>query len=128
MMRERIEILYNLLAKDGTFCVHIDDNELGYPIALADEIFGRNNRAYIVTFEQSSVSGPKAINPGLVTKGSFILIYAKKFVMPQRSRIPIAGVLYRVIAQGNGEERGEGKGHRNSHLLDQKTSDIRPEL
>ena len=77
MMRERIEIVYNLLAKDGTFCVHIDDNELGYLIALTDEIFGRKNRAYIVTFKQSSVSGPKSINPGLVTTSSFILVYAK---------------------------------------------------
>ena len=45
---------------------------------LVDEVFGRKNRAYIVTFKQSSVSGPKAINPGLVTTHSSILIYAKE--------------------------------------------------
>lgn len=78
LMRDRIEILHKLLRKDGTLCVHIDDNELGYLIALTDEIFGRKNRAYIVTFKQSSVSGPKSINPGLVTTASFILIYAKE--------------------------------------------------
>jgi len=77
LMRDRIAILQKLLTPDGTFCVHIDDNELGYLIVLADEIFGRKNRAYIVTFKQSSVSGPKAINPGLVTTHSSILIYAK---------------------------------------------------
>lgn len=90
MMRERIEILYNLLAKEGTFCVHIDDNELGYLIALTDEIFGRKNRAYIVTFKQSSVSGPKAINPGLVTTASFILIYSKEKASwaPEKAYVP----------------------------------------
>ena len=77
LMRDRIEILHSLLSVDGTFFIHIDDNELGYLIALADEIFGRKNRAYIVTFKQSSVSGPKSINPGLVTTSSFILVYAK---------------------------------------------------
>jgi adenine-specific DNA-methyltransferase len=77
LMRDRIEILHNLLSIDGTFFIHIDDNELAYLIALADEIFGRKNRAYIVTFKQSSVSGPKSINPGLVTTSSFILVYAK---------------------------------------------------
>jgi adenine-specific DNA-methyltransferase len=63
LMQDRIRILHRLLSNDGTFAVHIDDNELGYLIALCDEIFGRNNRLYIVTFKQSSVSGPKAINP-----------------------------------------------------------------
>lgn len=77
LMRDRLEILYKLLSKDGTFLVHIDDNELGYLVLLLDELFGRGNRKYIVTFKQSSVSGPKAINPGLVTIGSYIIIYAK---------------------------------------------------
>lgn len=77
LMRDRLEMLNRLLTPDGTLCIHIDDNELGYLLVVADEIFGRKNRAYIVTFKQSSVSGPKAINPGLVTTGSYVLIYAK---------------------------------------------------
>ena len=76
-MRDRIDILHRLLLPGGTFCVHIDDNELAYLIAMTDEIFGRPNRCYIVTFKQSSVSGPKAINPGLVTTGSYVLVYAR---------------------------------------------------
>ena len=50
---------------------------LGYLIALIDEIFGRRNRISVITFKQSSASGPKAINPGLVTTNNFILYYAK---------------------------------------------------
>jgi adenine-specific DNA-methyltransferase len=77
LMRARIELLHRLLARDGSFFVHIDDNELGYLIALTDEIFGRKNRVSIVTFKQSSASGPKAINPGIVTTNNFILYYVK---------------------------------------------------
>lgn len=77
MMRDRLLLLHKLLDPAGSLFIHIDDNELGYLIALTDEIFGRKNRISIITFKQSSVSGPKAVNPGLVTTSSFILFYAK---------------------------------------------------
>jgi adenine-specific DNA-methyltransferase len=77
LMRNRIECLHKLLAEDGTIVVHIDENELAYLTVVLDEVFGRPNRASLVTFKQSSVSGPKAINPGLVTIANYILIYAK---------------------------------------------------
>ena len=76
-MRDRLEILNRLLADDGSIFIHIDDNELGYLIALADEIFQRKNRIALITFKQSSVSGPKAVNPGLVSTASYILYYVK---------------------------------------------------
>lgn len=76
-MRDRLEILHKLLHPSGSIFIHIDDTELGYLIAVTDEIFGRRNRVSIVTFKQSSASGPKAINPGLVTTTNFILFYAK---------------------------------------------------
>ena len=67
-MRARIELLHRLLAENGSLFVHIDDNELGYLIALVDEILrARRNRISIITFKQSAASGPKSINPGLVT-------------------------------------------------------------
>ncbi|TDJ77511.1 MAG: site-specific DNA-methyltransferase [Planctomycetota bacterium] len=76
-MRDRLELARALLAADGSLFVHIDDNELGYFIVLLDEIFGRKNRLSVATFKQSSVSGPKARNPGLVSTTNFILYYAK---------------------------------------------------
>ena len=77
LMRDRIELLHKFLRRDGSFFVHIDDNELGYLLALTDEIFGRANRVSVITFKQSSASGPKAINPGIVTTNNFILYYVK---------------------------------------------------
>lgn len=42
-----------------------------------DEIFGRKNRVSLCTFKQSSVSGPKAINPGVVSISSYLFCYSK---------------------------------------------------
>lgn len=77
LMYKRLRLLKELLHPSGTIFIHIDDNELGYLIAICDEIFGRKNRISVVSFKQSSVSGPKARNPGVVSIGSFILIYAR---------------------------------------------------
>lgn len=77
LMHDRILILHKLLAENGTFFIHIDDNELAYVMVMLDEVFGRKNRAYIATFKQSSVSGPKSVNPGLVSTTSFVIIYSK---------------------------------------------------
>ena len=77
LMKERVEIIHRLLSREGSLFIHIDDNELGYLIALVDEVFGRKNRISIITFKQSSVSGPKAINPGIVTTNNYIIYYVK---------------------------------------------------
>lgn len=47
LMRDRLEILRNLLSEDGFFCCEIDDSEGQYLKVLLDEIFGRNN--YLTT-------------------------------------------------------------------------------
>lgn len=77
LMRDRLKVLHQLLQESGSLFVHLDDNELGYLIPLVDEVFGRDNRISVITFKQSSASGPKAQNPGLVTTSNFILYYVK---------------------------------------------------
>lgn len=42
MMRDRLEILRNLLSDDGSIWITIDDNEAHYLKVLCDEVFGRN--------------------------------------------------------------------------------------
>ena len=44
---------------------------------LLDELFGRSNRLYVVTFKQGSATGHKAINPGCVNTTNYLLMYAK---------------------------------------------------
>src|SRR3546814_5407084 len=45
LIRDRAESLRRLMSDDGTLFVHIDDNELGYLIALLDEVFGRDRKS-----------------------------------------------------------------------------------
>ena len=77
LMRSRLDCLRTLLADDGTIFVHIDDGYLPYLTLLMDEVFGRTNRLYLITFKQGAATGHKAINPGCVTTTNFILIYSK---------------------------------------------------
>lgn len=41
MMRDRLEILRNLLSEDGSIWITLDDNEAHYMKVMCDEIFGR---------------------------------------------------------------------------------------
>ena len=77
MMYPALEVQREMLSTDGTLFIHIDDNELGYLLTIADEIMGRKNRIAIVTFKQGAATGHKAINPGLVSVTNFLLIYAR---------------------------------------------------
>ena len=86
-MRDRLAAIHGLLAEDGTLFVHIDDNELAYLTVLLDEIFGRKNRLYIVTFKQGAATGHKSINPGCVSTTNFILMYAKSKVRWSPNRV-----------------------------------------
>src|SRR5438034_6016944 len=43
LMRDRLEILRELLSEDGSIWVNIDDNEGHYLKVLMDEVFGRQN-------------------------------------------------------------------------------------
>ena len=43
LMRDRLEIISNLLSEDGSLWITIDDNEAHYLKVMCDEIFGRAN-------------------------------------------------------------------------------------
>ena len=87
LIRDRIDIIRNLISEDGTLFVHIDDNELGYLIVLLDEIFGRQNRITVVSFKQGAATGHKAINPGVVSTSNFIVLYAKNKTLWKPNRV-----------------------------------------
>ncbi len=56
LMRDRIEILRNLLSEDGSLWITIDDNEVHYLKVMCDEIFGRNNFVTNAIWEKSDTS------------------------------------------------------------------------
>lgn len=75
-MKNRLDIAKKLLKPEGTIAVYIDSNEIGYLQILMDEVFGRENRGGIISIKRGSVTGHKAINPGVVNITEYILIYA----------------------------------------------------
>jgi adenine-specific DNA-methyltransferase len=77
MMRDRLELIRDLLAKDGSIWCEIDDTEFGYLSVLMDEVFGRANRIAVVSIRRSAGTGHKAINPGPINVTDFLLGYAR---------------------------------------------------
>ena len=96
-----MQIIHTLLKDDGTLFVHIDDQNLPYLTLLLDEIFGKQNRLYLITFKQGAATGHKAINPGCVTTTNFILIYSKskehwhpnRFILTEAAATSAMGIL-----------------------------------
>ena len=87
LMRKRIQLLHELLSDDGTMFVHIDDGYLPYITILLDEVFGRHNRLYLITFKQGAATGHKAINPGCVTTTNYIVMVAKDKALWKPNRV-----------------------------------------
>ncbi|OCC22368.1 hypothetical protein MB02_17190 [Croceicoccus estronivorus] len=80
LMRDRIELLRNLLADDGLMFVQIDDNEMAYLTVMMDEIFGRNNRINVIAVKMSEASGVKMshVDKKLPKLKEYILVYRKE--------------------------------------------------
>ncbi|MDK2012274.1 MULTISPECIES: site-specific DNA-methyltransferase [unclassified Deinococcus] len=60
MMRERLELLRDLLSEDGSIWISIDDNEAHYLKVLCDEIFGRRNFVANIIWRSSDNSNNDA--------------------------------------------------------------------
>lgn len=60
LMRDRLEILRNLLSEDGSIWISIDDNEGHYLKVLCDEIFGRRSFISNVIWQSSDNSNNDA--------------------------------------------------------------------
>ena len=74
LMRDRIEIIHDLLMDEGSLWITIDDNEAHYPKVLCDSIFGRRNFvANIVWQKRTSPDMRATIGAG----HDHILVFAK---------------------------------------------------
>lgn len=75
LMKPRLEILRNLLCKDGSIWISIDDDEQAYLKILCDEIFGRNNFVANVIWQKKF--SPQNDARWMSDMHDFILVYAK---------------------------------------------------
>ena len=75
LIRDRLEILWNLLSDDGSIWINIDYNEVHYLKVLCDECFGRKSFVNeIIWQKRTSRENRKAIGSAHDT----ILLYTKK--------------------------------------------------
>lgn len=72
-----------LLSKDGSIWISIDDNEMAYLKVAADKIFGRENYAGTIVWQQRKTRENRAV---FSTNHEYILVYAKNLKSFKRSR------------------------------------------
>lgn len=75
LMRDRLEILYNLLMPEGSLWISIDADECHYLKVLCDEIFGRRNFVDEVIWQRSYA--PINLKKTLSRNHDTILVYTK---------------------------------------------------
>ena len=76
LVRDRLELLRQLLRGDGLIFCSIDNTELFYAGILFDEVFGRENRIELFIWRKSYGGGAKS--KYVVNQSEFILCYAKE--------------------------------------------------
>ncbi|MEZ5814011.1 MAG: site-specific DNA-methyltransferase [Alphaproteobacteria bacterium] len=77
LMRERFELLWNLLADDGVIFVHLDDCEMAYAKVMMDEVFGRQNYLNTISMTTNAPSGFKATSSKIFSTVNYVIIFAK---------------------------------------------------
>jgi adenine-specific DNA-methyltransferase len=76
-LRERIVLIREALAPEGSLFVHLDDNEVDYLKVALDAIFGRENFVNRIIVKVRAPSSFSTVNAGLFKSSEYILWYAK---------------------------------------------------
>lgn len=75
LMRDRLLLLRNLLSKEGSIWITIDDNECHYLKVLCDEVFGRQH--FVANCIWQKVYSERMDATGFSTSHDHILVYRK---------------------------------------------------
>ncbi|MDR0637279.1 MAG: site-specific DNA-methyltransferase [Treponema sp.] len=75
LMRDRMELLYKLLSKDGSIWITLDDSEVHYLKIVCDEICGRSN--FLANIVWQSKDTPGNNSTGIAQTHNHILAYRK---------------------------------------------------
>jgi len=75
LMKPRLELLHNLLTKDGVIFVNIDEVEHAYLKVMTDEIFGRDNFLGDLIWKKRKGGGNDS--RFFAIDHDYILVYAK---------------------------------------------------
>jgi DNA modification methylase len=77
MIYERIVLMHELLAADGSFYIHLDSHMAHYVKVLCDEVFGRENFMREIIWRIGWISGYKAKAANWARNHDTILFYVK---------------------------------------------------
>ncbi len=83
LMRDRLSILWSLLASDGSLWISIDDTEAHYLKVLCDELFGRSAFLGSVVWEKDK---GRRSDTAISISHDYILLYVKDRALWSRTR------------------------------------------
>ncbi len=102
-MKNRLEIAYQLLSKDGSMWINIDDDEGHYLKVLADEVFGRDNFLRNIVWQKKYAAANDA--KGIVDMHDHILVYQKTKAF-ERNLLPRTEKQNKLYKNDDGDGRG----------------------
>lgn len=104
LMRERLELLKNLLSDDGSIWINLDDNESHYCKVLCDEIFGRINFVSNVIWQKKF--SPSNDAKWLSDNHDHILCYAKNKITWRPNLLPRSDLMNSRYKNPDNDIRG----------------------
>jgi adenine-specific DNA-methyltransferase len=107
LMRDRLEVLRNLLSQTGSIWISIDDNEMPYLRVLMDEVFGRSN--FIATVIWEKVYSPKSSAKFLSENHDYVICYARDPAAWQRNLLPRTEQQDKAYKNPDNDPRGPWK-------------------
>jgi len=90
LMRERLELLYKLLAPEGSVWISLDDSEAHYCKVMCDEIFGRHNFIADVAWEKAD--SPRMDAKLFSTRYDHTIVFAKDIELLEINKVPLEKV------------------------------------
>lgn len=116
LMRNRLILLRELLADEGSIWIQIDDEEQAYLKVLCDEVFGRRNFINMISVNMKNNAGASGGGEDKKLKKNceFILVYAKNYeeLTPFKSAYDYTE-MYQVVLQ----YREQGKNWHYTSVL-----------
>lgn len=107
LMRDRLMLLYGLLAPDGSLWITIDDNEAHYLKVLCDEVFGRSNFVANAVWQKKYTVSNDA--KWLAETHDHVLVYAKDKAKWRPRRMPRTAEMDARYRNPDGHPKGPWK-------------------
>lgn len=123
MMRDRLEIIRNLLADEGSLWISIDDNECHYLKILCDEVFGRANFIATVIWEKTTSARNDA--RFFSADHDYVIVYAKEIKKLELNRVKRTESAEAAYTNPDNDPRGPW---REGDYKCAKSADERPNL